>query len=145
MVADLGMALCEQAALVIKHDTYVDDGASGGTIEDVRRLVGKKDENGNYDGYISKIMAMGGFKIKEFIVAGDPCLTDEDLLGNGLFGYTWDAKSGLLQVKLSVNMSKKVRSVRSKPDLTVYDIPTLSSIKMTKRLLLGVANSFGDF
>ena len=35
--------------------------------------------------------------------------------------------------------------MRSKPDLTVSDISTLSAIKMTKRLLLGVTNSFGDF
>ena len=50
-----------------------------------------------------------------------------------------------MSVKLSINMSKKKRGVRSKPDLTVSDIPSLQGIKMNKRLLLGVTNSFGDF
>ena len=90
-------------------------------------------------------MALGGFAVKDFIVEGDHSLVDDNLLGNGLFGYLWEAKNGLIHVKLSINMSKKVRSVRSKPNLTVADIPNLSEMKMSKRLLLGVANSFGDF
>ena len=145
MVADLGSCISEDAATVIKDDTYVDDGASGGTISEVRSLVGTKDENGNFNGTISKILSLGGFVVKDFVVEGDQTLTDDNLLGNGLFGYIWEAKSGLIHVKLSINMSKKVRSVRSKPNLTVTDIPNLATMKMSKRLLLGVANSFGDF
>ena len=87
MVADLGKTICEHAALVIKQDTYVDDGASGGSMEEVSRLVGKKDEHGNFDGTISKILSTGGFKIKEFVVERDSTLPDDNLLGNGLFGW----------------------------------------------------------
>ena len=42
-------------------------------------------------------------------------------------------------------MSKKVRSVRSKPDLTFEDIDSLQDNKISKRLLLGVANANGNF
>ena len=42
-------------------------------------------------------------------------------------------------------MSKKKRNVRVEADLTVKDIDRLRDLRMTKRLLLGVTNSFGDF
>ena len=145
LVANLGACISEDAARIIKEDTYVDDGASGGSVAEVDRLVGIKDDDGNYNGEISQVLNLGGFKIKEFIVEGDSSQSDSGAPGNSLFGYSWDPKIGLLHVKLSINMSKKVRSVRSLPDLTIDDIKSLSEMKMTKRLLLGVANSFGDF
>ena len=94
MVADLGEDIDSVAVKIIKDDTYVDDGASGGKKVDVDRMVGKRDETGDYDGTISKIMARGGFKIKEFVVEGDLTQPDENLLGNGMFGYILNAKKG---------------------------------------------------
>ena len=44
-----------------------------------------------------------------------------------------------------MNLSRKKRNVRTRPDLTLADVDSLSSITMSKRLLLGVTNSFGDF
>ena len=145
LVANLGKDISEHASRIIKEDTYVDDGASGGSCSEIKSLIGVKDENGLYTGTIAKIFSLGGFIIKEFIVEGNLEQPAENTLGNSLFGYTWDTQKALLKVKLSINMSKKVRSVRSKPDLTLADISSLKDIKMTKRLLLGIANAFGDF
>ena len=43
------------------------------------------------------------------------------------------------------NTSQKKRSIRVKPDLALSDVSTLRDLKMTKRVLIGVTNSFGDF
>ena len=50
-----------------------------------------------------------------------------------------------MAVKLMINTSEKKRSVRVQPDLTLADISFLQDIRMTKRVLLGVTNGFGDF
>ena len=78
------------------------------------------------------MLELGDFKVKEFVVEGEISQESENLLGITLFGYTGNAGLGLLHVKLSINMSKKVRTVRSCPNLTKNDIDTLSSVTMTK-------------
>ena len=144
-VAELGRHIDSEAADRIIHDTYVDDGPSGGNLETVQRMVGVKDENGDYNGTISQILAIGNYKVKEFVVSGDLEQEDENLLGNKVFGYDWNPKTDIMGIKFSINLSRKKRNVRIKPDLTSEDIDSLKSITMTKRLLLGVTNSFGDF
>ena len=144
-VALLGKEIDPEASEKLVQDSYVDDCASGGTKEAVSRMVGVADENGNYSGTISSILALGGYKVKEFVIIGDQSQPDENLLGNTVFGYVIDPKLGMMYLKLSVNMSRKRRNVRVDSDLTVKDIPSLKDIPMSKRLLLGVTNSFGDF
>ena len=109
------------------------------------RMVGKKDEDGNYDGTLSKIFALGGFKVKQFVVEGDMEQDDDNLLGNKVFGYSYNAKTAVMGIKFSINLSRKRRNARTKPDLTVRDVDSLKSVQMTKRILLGLTNSFGDF
>ena len=108
-------------------------------------MVGKEQPDGSYDGTISKILALGCLKVKAFAVEFDMDQPDENLLGNSVFGYGWNPKTGLMKLKLKVNMSKKRRGVRSGPDLTVESLESLRSLMMTKRNLLGVTNSFGDY
>ena len=145
MVAELGREIDHEAADKIINDMYVDDGATGGNKESVQRMVGKKNDDGSFDGTIPQILAKGNFKAKEYVIEGDQDQADDNLLGNSVFGYTWDPKKKTMAVKLSINVSKKRRNVRVKPDLTLADIDSLKGVSMTKRLLLGVTNSFGDF
>ena len=62
-----------------------------------------------------------------------------------MFGYNWNAKTDQMSLTFKFNLSKKRRSVRTLPDLTVNDLESLGTIKMSKRNLLGVTNSTGDF
>ena len=144
-VARLGMEIDSEAAEKIIHDMYVDDGATGGSEEAVRRMVGTVDSKGNYNGTISSILGLGNYKVKEFVIIGDSNQPDENLLGNTIFGYVINPKLGSMFLRLVINMSRKKRNVRVDADLMVEDIPSLKNLKMTKRLLLGVTNSFGDF
>ena len=144
-IAKAGESIDPEASRKLIDDTYVDDGFSGGKKESIERMVGVKDANGKYDGTISQILALGGFEVKEFVIEGDMEQADKNLLGNAVFGYGYDAKTGLMKMPVSLNLSKKKRSIRTLPDLTVNDLERLRSIQMTKRNLLGITNSFGDF
>ena len=136
LLADLGRHIDEEASQVIEQDMYVDDGVSGSDPADVDRMVGKIQDNGNYDGTLSQILALGNFAIKEFVLSGDQSQKDENLLGNKVFGYNWNAKTDQMFLKFKFNLSKKRRSVRTLPDLTVNDLESLGTIKMSKRNLL---------
>ena len=108
-------------------------------------MVGLRLPDGNYDGTVSKILEIGGFKVKEFVVEGDMSQPDENLLGNSVFGYGWNAKSGMMFLNFKLNMSKKKSGVRSGPDLSIENLESLRQLRFTKRTLLGLTNSFGDF
>ena len=144
-LASLGHNIDEEAATKLVRDSYVDDNFSGGDDYAVQRMVGERLPNGDYSGTISRILALGGFKVKEFVIEGDENQPDENLLGNSVFGYGWNAKTGLMSLDFKLNMSKKKSGVRSGPDLSVESLSSLRSFKFTKRTLLGLTNSFGDF
>ena len=144
-IAQLGENIDQEASVKLIQDSYVDDGFSGGTEESIQRMVGNKDESGSYNGTISKILSLGGYKVKEFVVEGDMSQADENLLSNSVFGYFWDPKSKFMKMKISLNLSRKKRNVRVRPALSRADLNSLSDLKMTKRNLLGLTNSFGDF
>lgn len=50
-----------------------------------------------------------------------------------------------MKLVISLNLSKKKRSVRVLPALKKEDLDGLASMHMSKRNLLGLTNSFGDF
>ena len=61
-----------------------------------------------------------------------------------MFGYTWNVPDNVLSVKFPVNLSKKKRSIRSEPDMTIADIERLRTLHLCKRNLLGFVNGIGD-
>ena len=144
LAAAAGMDIDPEAALRIQEDTYVDDGVTGGTPEQVARFMGVKTEDGTFDGTIPQILAKANFKIKAMTFSGDTDKEEIDKLGGNIFGYPWDVTKGVMAVKFPVNLSRKKRSVRSEPDLTIADIERLGTIKLTKRNLLGFVNGIGD-
>ena len=145
MVADKGLNIDKQAARRIKYDMYVDDGLSGGTPKQVRRFVGKKDADGCYNGTFSKILEIGNFKVKAFGISGQVETEESNLIGNKVLGYDYNLQNDMLSVRFSINLSKKRRSVRSEPNLMLSDIETLRTKTLSKRILLGMTNSFCDF
>ena len=144
-IAQLGHSIDPEAALILVQDSYVDDGFSGGKSENIDRMVGCKNSQGDYDGTLSQILALGGYKVKEFTIEGDMSQPDENLLGNTVFGYVWNPKNKFLKLNFTLNLSKKKRNVRTLPPLKREDLSSLAEMKMTKRNLLGLTNSFGDF
>ena len=89
-------------------------------------------------------MSLGKFKMKGDTYSGD---TDKDMIakfGGNVCGYSWDVTNDMLGVKFSVNLSKKKRSVRSEPNMTVSDLEKLRQTHLSKRNLLGFVNGLSD-
>ena len=144
LIADKFENIDPEAAQRIKDDCYVDDGVTGGTKEQVERFIGEKYSDGTFSGTIPQILGRGGFKLKAIVRSGERDQEQIDKMGTSVFGYVWDAPLDQMGVKFPVNLSRKKRSVRSQPDLTVQDIEKLGSLKFSKRILLGFVNGFGD-
>ena len=124
-------------------DTYVNDGTTGGTKEEVKRFVGEL-VDGKYSGTIQQILGLGGFKIKTMVASG---CTDENaihLLGNSVLGYEWDARNDMMSVRIKVNLSKKKKKISEHPDLKMEDLEKLKKIKLTKRNLLSFTAGIFD-
>ena len=60
-------------------------------------------------------------------------------MGGNVCGYTWNVTEDIMGVKFPVNLSKKKRSVRSEPDLTLADIEKLKTMHVCKRNILGLS------
>ena len=145
LVAEMGKEIDAEAAQRIHDDLYVDDGLTGGDAKQVARFVGQKQEDGSYNGTFSEIFKLGNFKIKAFSISGQKKSEETELMGNKVLGYEYNVEEDMLSVPFPVNLSRKKRSVREEPNLTLSDIDDLKSKSFTKRLLLGVTNGFGDF
>ena len=146
LIADEFGVIDPEAAKRIKQDTYVDDGVTGGTQAQVDRFIGEKSADGSFSGTISQILGKGGFKLKAIVRSGE---TDEQQMvkmGGTVFGYLWDPRKGKdeLSVRFPVKLSRKKRSVRCEPNLTLQDVDKLGSVKLSKRILFGFVNGFGD-
>ena len=144
LIADKYKYVDPEAAKLIKEDTYVDDGLGGGTPSQVDRFIGVKQSDGSFDGTVSQILGKGGFKLKAIVRNGETDQEQINKMGNSVFGYEWNAPEDIMGVRFPVNLSRKRRSVRSQPNLTDQDVAKLSTIKFSKRILLGFVNGFGD-
>ena len=128
----------------VKNDIYVDDGTTGGSVDDVRRMKGLKDSEGKFDGTISRILGEVGYNVKTIVQSGD----NEDkairLLGESVLGYGWDAKRYLMSTRLKFNTSKKRKGLRTKPDLNTESLELFKVHPLTRRILLSLSNSIHD-
>ena len=115
----------------MKHDRYVDDGLTDGSADIVKQLVEVKSDDGNYIGDLPKILKLGSFNIKALLI-GDQMPTEET---NGWI---------VLSVKFPMNLSQKKCGVRLEANLCMDDLDMLKARKLSKRMLLGITNSFGD-
>ena len=61
-----------------------------------------------------------------------------------MFGHIWNVPDDILAVKFPVYLSRKKRSVKSEPDLTVADFEKLRTMRLCKMNLLGFVNGIGD-
>ena len=139
LTADTYSHIDKDAAMKIKRDGYVDDIATGAeTMERIDEI----EKN------ISKILSKGNFFPKGFVKSGDRSAEKLALLGSGdigrVLGLPWDPETDEFVVTVRINVSKKHKGLRTEPDLTYEEIPRLLAIKLTRSILLGIANSCYD-
>ena len=144
LAADEGKDIDPVASNKIKEDTYVDDGLTGGTVEEVARFMGVKSADGTFTGTMPQILAKGNFKLKAMVRSGGTDQEQIDKLGGNVFGYLWNVTEDMMGVRFPVNLSRKRRSVRSEPNLTLDDVEKIKTLELCKRNLLGFVNGFSD-
>ena len=145
LTADAGCHIDPEAAEKIKRDSYVDDFVSGGSFNSVARMKGKKLEDGTFSGTCAQILSKGKLNIKAIISSGETDEDSKDLIGNKVFGYGWNSSSDIMELKFPIYVSNKKRKLRLTPALTVETCKLLKPSDITKRICLGITNSFGDF
>ena len=146
LAADLGHEIDPEASKQIRDHTYVDDGAGGGSREQVDRFKGEL-VNGQYTGTIARILKLVNLKLKVMVSSGDDDEESLKLLGDKTLGHIWRPKEDVLVFKVIVNLTPTKFRKRSQfvvEDLCEKDIPRLPQIHLTKRALLGFVNSQYD-
>ena len=144
LAAELGMEIDEEACHQIRRKTYVDDGAGGGSREQVERFRGRL-KDGFYDGTLARILALVGLKLKVMIASGDSDQEQIALMGEKLLCHIWRPTEDKFIFKVVVNLStSKSRGQKASRDLSVEDIPRLPEMLLTKRMLLGFVMSQYD-
>jgi len=113
LAAELGQGIYPEASRQILFKTYVDDGAGGGTREQVDRFRGKM-VNGEYDGTIPQILGLVGLKLKTMVASGDSDPKVLELMGDKLLGHIWNPTTDKFIFKVTVNLStSKLKKDRS--------------------------------
>ena len=143
--ADAGVAIDAAAAAKLKDDCYVDDGITGGSPEEVRRMKGTRQDDGSFSGTVPQILGLGGLQLKVIVSSGEENEEAKNLIGNKVLGYGWNATSDMMSVCFPVYLCNKMKKVRSKPALTSESLHLLQSTPLTKRVCLGITNGFLDF
>ena len=81
----------------------MDDGAIGGTEEDVKRMVGNCQPDGSYDGTVTKILQTCGLKVKFIAVTGDRTPGAGEPLNGKVLGLVYS----LAEDEFTFNVSMK--------------------------------------
>ena len=147
IAAKAGAAIDEETAKKIFEDSYVDDNLSGGSPEQVEKMIGDCDEvDGKfvYNGTVSKILGLVGMTPKVIVRSGESDPRKLDKLGGRVLGHPWDAENDKLRFKLTVNLNEKRRGIRTGPDLTMETLHIVDGVNFTKRIILSMLNSFFD-
>ena len=88
LAADLGGELDHEASQQIRTRTYVDEGAGGGTRQQVERFRGKC-INGEYDGTLARILKLVNLQLKVMVASGDCDPEVLALMGERVLGHVW--------------------------------------------------------
>ena len=62
-------------------------------------MVGERQPDGSFNGTMARILKLGNFVAKDYLVEGDMTQADENLLNNKLFGYGYHESVADLQQK----------------------------------------------
>ena len=125
------------AAIKINTDRYVDDIATGGSHEEVDRMVGRCIGGTNKfetDGTLSQILANGSLKLKAVVTSGDHDEEKINKLGRLVLGTGWNPT--LDRISIEIRETEVLRNVLEANDV--------SEVKLTPRILLGIINKPHD-
>ena len=141
---DLPVDEVKKDASKLLLDTYVDDGTTGGSPEEVSRMQGHLLPSGQFSGTIPSMVTSVGLKLKTMVRSGS---TDEDAiakLSGTVLGHIWEPTKDVFGVSIKFNYSKKKKGKRDKPDISLKDIGEFKGFQHNRRSLLAVCNGIYD-
>ena len=125
----------------LNRDRFVDDVASGGNKDEVKRFKGEENvETMVCDGTMPKIMGSTNLKLKAVGVSGE--IDGEKLkkLGGSVLGLGFSTERDTMWVQFRANISPKKRGAPTGPDMTMETVGQLEEAVLTMRVCMGVAN-----
>ena len=141
--AELGKPIDPQASEQLVQNSFVDDVAGGGTIAEVLRMRGQKNNLGEYSGTIPKVLAAGGFRAKALTMSGNCDDEEKETLGNKFLGIGYCPKSDMINMQFTTQIrlddkktsKPKLLELNDVPDEEFEDLLNLKS-PLTKRKVL---------
>jgi hypothetical protein len=107
--AELGAHIHQETARQLRDKMFSDDGAlAADSKEELLRMKGTRQEDGTYDGYISRILGKCGMAPKYIVIAGEK--GQEDTLGGAMLGVGYNCASDCITVKFDPIYHKKMRA-----------------------------------
>ena len=150
VAAKEGEEIDEATATKIKEDTYVDDGCTGGSEEEVQRMIGEVQEEDDgslkYSGTVQQILSRVSFKIKMMVRSGEQqnSLALEKM-GGMILGHCWDPMKDVFTFQPKVYLGKKVRGgIHEGPELTIQTLSLLEDYLWTRRTVLSTIAGIFD-
>ena len=141
--AEEGEKIDSMAAEQLLTLTYVDDNCGGGSEEDVKRMVGLKEEE---PGTISRILKKCNFQAKAFVTSGMEKSEEAGALGEKVLGVRYCAVTDKLTMKLKpvvLSPGARVRTAKLASSDLLVKIQK-GQTKMTKRMALSFVNGQYD-
>ena len=109
-------------------------------VDDITSSVSSGDRAEEVTSNISRLLKPGNFHIKKWQVSGQ---------GEGevvkILGSLWNPLRDTLSFRVRLNFSKKIRNVRSGPDITPQDIQKGFLPTLTRRMAMSSLNSIFDY
>ena len=144
--AEMGEEQFPEASNTIKKNSYVDD-----IIDSFNNHA----EAEKITEDIDRVLAMGGFKIKEWEISGES--TSERTRGvytvleettanpsSKVLGIVWDSQRDCLRYVAKVNFSQKKRKMHTEPNLAAEDAENGIPEILTRRVILSLVNGIYD-
>ena len=139
---EMGQEQYPEAAKIIKDNTYVDD-----IIESVRDDRKARDITRD----IEKLIDNRGFKVKGWIISGDPDNRDEMVIPDDkhaatekVLGVSWNPVADQFRFRVKLNFSERTRKLHIEPDLEPHQIQERIPVNLNKRKILSQVNSIYD-
>ena len=150
VLMELGVFLCTEeghktdpvTANKIMRDRYVDDFCTGGTRQQVLDMVGYMDNNQQHNGSVPRILSLGGFKIKAFLMSGSDDKEAMEKLGERVLGYPWDAPND--EFYLTCTEFVIPTNKRSTFTISMDNLSELDDFVFTRRIVLSAVMGIYD-
>ena len=109
LTASISNKLDPMAARQLTLNSLVDDVGGGGTVQDVERMRGVRNDDGSYSGTVSRILKYAGFKAKALVPSGTELKEEREALGGKFLGLSYDVRHDTIEMSIApiIRMTKR--------------------------------------